>query len=1247
MQFLNRGLIKVGTVAGLVGGMFTLLLLPLFPAQVASAGQARAADTTLFSEDFDSFTGAGFAPAPAAGQLDSDVWRVTGVSDGDGVFGGTHTSGDFARGVDLDAATSGGVYAFGADPFIGFQPTGSDFTPGTLTLVVTNTTGSTITDLDVAYDIVVYNDQARSNSLNLAYSTDDSAYTAVSAVDFLTGEAADGSPAYVVTPTATTISGLTWADNTPLYIQWQSADVSGSGSRDQFGVDDVTLSLGDSTPQLLLSEIVVSPTVGEMIEIYNPGSSAVDLSNVYLTDATFAGGSAYYYNLPTGSNAGGGGFGDFHARFPDGASIDPGEYQTISLNGSDDFSTTYGITPTYELYEDGGAADTILDMREAISGTISGQGGLSDGGEIVVLFTWDGSSDLVTDLDYVIWGDTAEAVDKSGISIDGPDVGVTTTTYLSDTATGSHTLISASTHASGSSWSRSDYSEGTEIKSGGNGAGGHNETSENLDTTWCTDGTVTPNAAGCATLAEPTNQPTVFTATANSDVQITNTWVDSVVGSQAAAGYLVMCSTTGFTPPVDGTAQADNTCSDGSGVVNVASGAQTAVWGGLTASTTYSFTIYPYTNSGVNIDYKTDGTILTATATTTAPVVKACDTSTADTCIHEIQGSVDASPLDGNTVTVEGIVTGSYADLDGFFMQEEDSDVDADVSTSEGIFVYTGSDPTVVEGDKVQVIGAVDVFFSSTQLDNDNATLSVTIVSNGNTLPTPASVSLPASGATNAADTFEQYEGMLVTFPDTLTVSEYFELARYGQVILMQGGRQYQYTHSNAPDAAGYAAHQADVLTRRIVLDDGNNIENNAADVFYPQPGGFSATNSFRGGDTVTDMIGVMHWSWAGVSGTNSWRIRPTTTNTVTFTSANPRTAAPTDVGGTLKVATLNVLNFFTTLDTGSSTCGPSNIGCRGANSTAELVRQTAKLTRTLIAMDSDVVGLVEIENNATASLAAVVDALNDALGAGTYDYVNTGTIGTDAIKGGFIYKTATVSLAGSYQILDTAAFMDPNGTGSDKNRPALAQTFEEIASGEKFTAVVNHLKSKGSGCGTGDDDTTTGQGNCNGTRTGAAQAMMDWLATDPTASGDTDFLVLGDLNAYAMEEPITAVKVGADDTANTADDFTNLIERFHGNEAYSFVFSGEWGYLDHALASSSLNNQVTNVTEWHINADEPSLLDYNDKILDPGEPSYEQKPGTATYFSADVYRTSDHDPVIIGLQLGGYTYYLPLIYNN
>jgi len=261
--------------------------------------------------------------------------------------------------------------------------------------------------------------------------------------------------------------------------------------------------------------------------------------------------------------------------------------------------------------------------------------------------------------------------------------------------------------------------------------------------------------------------------------------------------------------------------------------------------------------------------------------------------------------------------------------------------------------------------------------------------------------------------------------------------------------------------------------------------------------------------------------------------------------------------------------------------------------------------------MDADIVGLIELENNATASIAMIVNALNSRIGGGTYDYVDTGTIHTDAIKTGYIYNSATIRTRGAFAILDAsvdARFVDT------RNRPSLAQSFEVLASGAVLTVVVNQLKSKGSSCDAlGDPNISDGQGNCNIIRTNAAAALADWINTDPTASGDADFLIIGDFNAYRMEDPLTALKNAG---------LSNLLE---GNtDAYSFQFDALSGALDHAIVSPGLLGQVNGAIEWHINSDEPPLLDYNlENGRDPG------------LFNANSpYRASDHDPVVVGLDL-------------
>jgi predicted extracellular nuclease len=418
-----------------------------------------------------------------------------------------------------------------------------------------------------------------------------------------------------------------------------------------------------------------------------------------------------------------------------------------------------------------------------------------------------------------------------------------------------------------------------------------------------------------------------------------------------------------------------------------------------------------------------------------------------------------------------------------------------------------------------------------------------------------------------------------------------------------------------------------------ILLDDDNNDNNDAiegpdADEPYAYPsGGLSLDRTIRGGDTISGLSGVMHWSFSGTGSGDAWRLRPVAGVDYSFASANPRTAEPGDVGGRLRVASFNVLNYFTTLDQTSSSssgpCGPAGTAdCRGADSAAELERQRAKTVAAILAIDPDIAGLIEIQNDAGAATLDLVDALNAKTAPGTYAFVQTGTIGTDAIKQAFVYQPAAVRPVGAPAILSGA--VDPRFVDT-ANRPALAQTFEEVATGERVTVAVNHFKSKGSGC-TGDPDLQDGQGNCNVTRTQAARALAAWLATDPTGSRDSDVLVIGDLNSYRNEDPIRALEAAG---------YTDLVERFGGDEAYGYLFDGQLGYLDHALANASLLSQVTGATEWHINADEVPLLDYNDAVHDaPGEAPFERESGALPLYAPDPYRSSDHDPVVVGLDL-------------
>jgi hypothetical protein len=593
-------------------------------------------------------------------------------------------------------------------------------------------------------------------------------------------------------------------------------------------------------------------------------------------------------------------------------------------------------------------------------------------------------------------------------------------------------------------------------------------------------------------------------------------------------------------------------------------------------------------------------------STVVTPPVSSCGQP--KTAISAVQGSGSASPLVGSVQQVEAIVVGDFQGnpgLGGFFIQEADAEADANPNTSEGLFIPSATPVNV--GDRVHVIGTVSETFGMTRLESITA---VDVCSSGNPLPTAASLSLPFDPVSNNPET---REGMLVANTQTLTVSENFDLARFGELVVSSGGRLLNPTQVVAPGATA-SAFEAQNQLNQLTIDDNSNVQN-PDPVIYPGPTGLSATNTLRDGYTVSSLQGILAFDF-GV-----FRLQPVAAPV--FQAANARLDTPPALPsiGSLKVASFNILNYFNGNGLGSGF--PTS---RGADTLAEFNRQRDKIINAITRLGADVVGVIEVENDgytATSAIADLVNGLNAVSGAGTYSFVNPGVnvIGTDEIAVGLIYKPAKVALVGAAAILD--ASVNPNFIDT-LNRPALAQTFRDKTSNKLLTVAVNHLKSKGSDCNAvGDPDVLDGQGNCNQTRTSAAEALAEWLNGDPTGSGENNFLIIGDLNSYAQENPITTLK---------ARGFENTVENFVASNGgavnYSFVFNGEAGTLDYALASTGLSRQVLGAEEWHINADEPRALDYNVEFKSAGQ--------VASFYNTNPFRASDHDPLLLEVFVPG-----------
>lgn len=590
-------------------------------------------------------------------------------------------------------------------------------------------------------------------------------------------------------------------------------------------------------------------------------------------------------------------------------------------------------------------------------------------------------------------------------------------------------------------------------------------------------------------------------------------------------------------------------------------------------------------------------------------------TPTATRRIYEIQGSGDTSLLVGQTISTSGVVTKLTGN--GFFLQ--DLGGDGNPATSDGVFVFTGSAPSGASaGQLVQLSGTVTEFAAGsgkvTQLSRPSG---ITVLGNGYTIaPTP--VSLPVAGG------LERYEGMLVTLAGPLTVNQNYFQSRYGQLTLSAHGRLETPTNRARPGAPAQAL-AAENAARRIVLDDSSSQQN-------PNPTPFTGpTGSLRGGDTIGAITGVIDFgpstANAGAGAPSDYRILPLANNSLSYAITNARTASPANVGGNVKVASFNVLNYFTTFADGTTVNGQTGQGCRlgsevsaancrGANNLTEFQRQRAKIVEALTAIDADVVGLMEIQSNGNVAVQNLVDALNARVGQDMWAVIpdpGTGT-GSDAIKVAMIYKPSRLHRVGA-SVSDASAV---------NNRPPLAQTFA-AGNSERFTVVVNHLKSKGSCPAPGDadyagnQDSGDGQGCWNALRVQQASQLRNFVAQRQAASRSDDVVLIGDFNAYAQEDPIHQL---------TSSGFVDQSGRFE-SFGYSYVFDGAAGRLDHAISTASLSSKVTGVTHWHVNADESPAQDYNLEFKQPACATCASDP-----YTVSPYRSSDHDPVVLGLNL-------------
>ena len=1138
-----------------------LLIALFFVAAVAQLGlrPTQAAGTlsitalaTAVTENFDSLVNTGTSGTVPTG------W--------DFVESGTNANTTYTAGT--GSANSGDTYSFGtaasSERAFGGLLSGS-LTP-TLGASFTNNTGVTITQLQIAYTGEQWRlgTVSRTDRIDFQLSTDATSLTTGTWTDYdsldfsspftTTVGAVDGNASANRTAISFTINGLNIANGTVFWIRW--IDFNASGADDGLAVDDFSLTAGAPTTPTDPSGVgaavpdPVSDGTNVLLTVtVTPGANPASTGLTVTANLTDIGGSATqtFYDDGTNGDVTGGDNVFSYTAVATGVGI-----KSLPVNISDaelrtatttlDFTVEALVVPAdlvineidydqpgddkaeyVEIYNSDSVAVNLDDYNiEMINGT---------GGGAAQYRLFDLPNVSLAPGDYYV-------LCANSVTVANCDLDVTPDTDLiQNGAPDAVALLLGTTIVDTVSYegnTGAPYTEGSGIGLEDPGTTG----SDFLSISRLPDGTDTDvNNADLITVCSTPGEANV-TATTDCVPDLAPTVVSTTPLNNATDFPLDGDLSVTFSEPV-----------------NVAAGWYTlvcSVSGTVTATESggpTTFTLNPDTDLSDGEDCTL--TIVAANVTdqdTDDPpntmdadvVVNFNPATPVDQCalsftpIYTIQGSGSTAAITG-VVTTQGVVVGDYEGpspaLRGFYLQ--DATGDADPATSDAIFVFNGNNDNVALGDLVRVTGTAGDFQSQTQISPVTS-----LVPCGTGSVAPVDVTLPVP----TADYLERYEGMLVRFPQTLIVTEHFQLGRFGQVVMSSGARLQQPTNVVLPGAPANALQAANDLNK-IIVDDADNGQNADPIVFGRGGNPLSASNTLRGGDTATGMVGVMTYTWAGNSASgNAYRLRPVGAlggGVPNFQAANPRPAGAPAPSGDIRVAGMNLLNYFNTFDglpdnvdncTFGLTGGPAD--CRGADDQTEFDRQWAKTIEAVIGSQADVVGIVEIENDGygpTSAIQELVDQLNAATAAGTYAFIDvdaaTGQVdalGTDAIKVGLIYKPARVTPVGTTAALNTVSFVT-GGDGAERNRPALAQAFQDLGSGEQFVVAVNHLKSKGSACDAA--DAGDGQGECNVVRTNAATELATWLATDPTGTGDPDALIIGDLNSYAKEDPITALE--------------------------------------------------------------------------------------------------------------------------
>ncbi len=661
------------------------------------------------------------------------------------------------------------------------------------------------------------------------------------------------------------------------------------------------------------------------------------------------------------------------------------------------------------------------------------------------------------------------------------------------------------------------------------------------------------------------------------------------------------------------------------------------------------------------------------------------------TPIPTIQGTGSASALATQTVTdkngnvtgkistgtfnVRGIVTTLGQSLNkGFYLTDPVGD--GNPATSDGIFVYLNDKDFATKykdikpGAELCLEAKVEEYYGGTQLkptfESSKARLQVTAQG----LNVPTSVLLVNEGET-LAQALNRHEGMRVRLDSSsdlhLTRNYGFDYKVYRNNVELAHKtpliKPTQLHVANSADAVALATQNS---SNRLVVES----DYKAPDGVLPWFPGWDADQGYlRIGDQLTGLEGVIVY--------NKDAFRLVVPSDITLTAGallrspeEDRQDAPARLAGSdLRIGSFNVLNYFTSH---SSIGGALNILCkdqadadnakgcnRGAKSQPEFEKQRTKIVNAITAMDADLLGLMEMENNGfedNSALHNLVTRLNEQQKDASkhYAYVRLPVtaltdgkfFGGDAIMVAMIYRPALLTPSGDASVIKLPEQRYTTGgvAKTAGQRDSLVQTFTLAKSKEPLTLVVNHLKSKGSGCyenGDGKTEPADLQGKCTEFRVSAAKVLGEAVSKLPG-----QVLLVGDFNSYAKEDPIRVLTdynpatserkivsashtfIGEQSYEQLGREVTrsygliDLNVKFNKEKAISYSYDGELGTLDYALANPALASKVAGVADWHINSFESSLFEYGSQY-------------TGSLLKSDnPFSASDHDPIIVDLRL-------------